>query len=143
MKLHYITEGVANSRYRKIKATINALGAQVEQVAHEGKADLSKVSVFPLLPLLETAEGSLFSSNTIIRYLAAINENKLYGTNLHQRALIDQWLDVTTCDFEAAVAAVSAVKEGKEVDIGAVSEDIHKFLAVVNTTLNGKKFLVG
>jgi len=34
MKLHYSTEGAVNNRYRKIKAVINALGVQVEEVAH-------------------------------------------------------------------------------------------------------------
>jgi len=43
----------------------------------------------------------------------AATANKLYGNNLHNRALIDQWLDVSACDFEAAVAAVSIAKDGK------------------------------
>ncbi len=29
MKLHYSTEGAVNNRYRKVKAVINALAAQV------------------------------------------------------------------------------------------------------------------
>lgn len=143
MKLHYSTEGAANSRFRKIKSVVNALKIQLEEVAHETTADLSKLSVFNTLPLLETSEGTFFSSNTIVRYLASISENKLYGSNLHNRALVDQWLDITTCDLEAAVAAVNIAKDGREVDTDKVVEDVNKFLGFVENHLNGKKFLVG
>ena len=99
MKLHYSTEGATNSRYRKIKSVIHALRLQVNEVAHDTNADLSAISAFNTLPLLETQEGTFFSSNTIIRFLAASAGNKLYGTNLHERALVDQWLDISTCEF--------------------------------------------
>ena len=71
MKLHYSTEGATNSRYRKIKSVIHSLGLNVEEVAHDTNSDLSSISVFNTLPLLETKEGTFFSSNTIIRFLAA------------------------------------------------------------------------
>lgn len=38
---------------------------------------------------------------------------------------------------------MSVAKDGKEVDSAKVVEDIHKFLSVIETHLNGKKFLVG
>jgi glutathione S-transferase/translation elongation factor EF-1beta len=144
MKLHYSTEGATNSRYRKIKSVANALKITLDEVAHDATADLSAVSTFNTLPLLETPQGSLFSSNTIIRFLAASNGNNLYAPeNLHHRALIDQWLDITTCDFEAAVAAVAIAKDGREVDAVKILADIHKFLGFVESQLNGKKWLVG
>ena len=112
MKLHFSNNGITNSRYRKIKSVINALKIKVEDVQHDSHSDLFNISVFNTLPLLETKEGTFFSSNTIIRYLAA-SENKLYGADLYQRGLVDQWLDITTCDFEAAVAAVAVAREGR------------------------------
>jgi glutathione S-transferase len=57
--------------------------------------------------------------------------------------LVDQWLDVSACDFEAAVAAIVVAKDGKEVDVTKVSEDVHKFIKVLEAHLYGKKFLVG
>lgn len=144
MKLHYSTEGATNSRYRKIKSVINALKLEVQEVAHDASVDLSAVSVFNTLPLLETPQGTFFSSNTIIRFLAATAGNQLYGgDNLHLRALVDQWLDLTTCDFEAAVAAVAIAKDGREVDGAQILADINVFLVFVENHLNGKKFLVG
>jgi glutathione S-transferase/translation elongation factor EF-1beta len=142
MKLHFSNDGITNSRYRKIKAVINALKVEVEEVKHDAHTDLSGLSPFNTLPLLETKEGTFFSSNTIIRYLAA-SSDKLYGNNLYQRGLVDQWLDITTCDFEAAVAAVAIAKEGRDVDGSRIVADINKFLGFVENHLNGKKFLVG
>ena len=57
--------------------------------------------------------------------------------------MIDQWLDITTCDFESAVAAVAIAKEGREVDAVKITADINKFLGFVENHLKGKKFLVG
>ena len=57
--------------------------------------------------------------------------------------MVDQWLDITTCDFEGAVAAVAIAKEGREVEGAAIVADITKFLGFVEKHLNGKKFLVG
>ena len=65
------------------------------------------------------------------------------GDNLHNKALIDQWLDVIACDFEAAIAAIIVARDGKEVDTQKVAEDVHKFLNVLESRLNGKKHLVG
>lgn len=143
MKLHYSKEGATNSRYRKIRSVASALKINLQEVAHDAHADLSGISPFNTLPLLETNEGTFFSSNTIIRYLAASSGNKLYGADLYQRGLVDQWLDITTCDFEAAVAAVAIAREGREVDATQILADINKFLGFVEKHLQGRKFLVG
>lgn len=143
MKLHYSSEASAASRLRKIRAVATALGLALEEVAHDATADVSTISHFNTLPLLQTQEGTFFSSNTIVRYLGN-SQGKLYGgDNLHNKTLIDQWLDITVCDLEAAVAAVAVAANGQNIDTAKVSEDIHKFLTVLEGQLNGKKFLVG
>jgi glutathione S-transferase len=144
MKLHYNNEAFASNRYRKIRAVANALGVNLEEIAHDSTADLSSISPFNTLPLLQTAQGTFFSSNTIIRYLAT-TQGKLYGgQNNHHQSLVDQWLDVTVCDLEAAVAAVALATEGKTpIDGAKVAEDINKFLAGLEGQVTGKKFIVG
>lgn len=142
MKLHFSNDAITNSRYRKIKSVINALKVEVQEVKHDAHTDLSGLSPFNTLPLLETSEGTFFSSNTIVRYLAA-SSNQLYGADLFQRGLVDQWLDITTCDFEAAVAAVAIAKEGRDVEGAKIVADINKFLGFVEKHLAGRKFLVG
>jgi len=118
------------------------LGLNLEEVAHDSTADLSSISPFNTLPLLQTAEGTFFSSNTIVRYLAN-TQGKLYGgKNIHHQSLVDQWLDVIVCDLEAAVAAVSVATHGNTpVDAGKVLEDITKFLTGLEGQLSGKKVL--
>ena len=54
MKLHFSNNGITNSRYRKIKSVINALKINVADVEHDSHSDLSNISVFNTLPLLET-----------------------------------------------------------------------------------------
>ncbi len=144
MKLHYSSEQTANNRYRKVKAVASALGVNLEEVAHDSSADVTTISPFNTLPLLQTAEGTFFSSNTIVRYLAN-TQGKLYGgQNHHNSSLVDQWLDVTVIELEPAVAAIAVATQGKEtVDTTKVVEDIHKFLNAVEGQINGRKFLVG
>lgn len=74
----------------------------------------------------------------------ANSQGKLYGgNNVHNQSLVDQWLDITVCDLEAAVAAISVATQGNQtVDATKVSEDVHKFLSVLEGQLSGKKFLV-
>lgn len=73
----------------------------------------------------------------------ANTQGKLYGQNIHNQTLVDQWLDLATCEFEAAVSAIVVAKDGKEVNATAVSDDVHKFLKVLEGQLSGKKFIVG
>ncbi len=135
---------MAACRLRKIQAVASLTGAKFEEVPQEATSDLSKLSPIAILPLLETKEGVFFSSNTIIRFLASTAENKLYGgDNIHFRTLIDQWLDTSACELEAAVTAVHIAKEGKELDTKALAADVHKFLQVLEKALSDKKFLVG
>ena len=50
---------------------------------------------------------------------------------------------MSACEFDAAVSAIVVAKDGKEVDIGAVSADINKVLTVLEQTLKGKKYFAG
>lgn len=100
MKLHYNSDATSAATSRKLKSVIHATQAKVEEVTYKTGDDVSKVSCFNTLPLLETPEGTFFSSNTIIRYLASSFRNELYGgDNIFNKSLIDQWLDITTCEF--------------------------------------------
>lgn len=113
MKLHYNSEATSLATTRKLKSVIAATEAKVEEVTYKLGDDVSKLSPFNALPLLETPEGTFFSSNTIARYLATAHKKDLYGgDNLHNKALIDQWLDITTCELEAAVRGVSKHQHG-------------------------------
>lgn len=112
----YSTDVALQYRYRKVKSVITALAADVVDTRKETFYDLREISPIPTLPLLKTPKGNFTSSNTIIRYLAASNNNKLYGgDNLYHRGLIDQWLDVTVCEFDTCLLATLVYCDGKEV----------------------------
>lgn len=113
MKLHLNSDAAAGATARKVRSVIAATEAKVEEVAYKTGDDVSKVSVFNTLPLLETPEGTFFSSNTIIRYLASAFKKDLYGgENIFHKSLVDQWLDITTCDFEPAVRGATRHQNG-------------------------------
>lgn len=123
MKLHYNSEEASVATVRKLKSGIKAVEAKVEEATYKSGDDVSKVSIFNTLPVLETPDGSFFSSNSILRYLAAVNKPELYGgENLHSRALVDQWLDFTTTEFESSARAVIAHQTGGKIDFGKLME---------------------
>lgn len=144
MKLHFNSDATAVATARKLKSVILATEAKVEEVSYKTGDDVSKVSFFNTLPLLETPEGTFFSSNTIARYLASAFKKDLYGgDNNHNKSLIDQWLDITICDFEPAVRGIPRHQNGEKIDFGKLMEDVNKFLGFVDKHLAEKKFLVG
>lgn len=62
---------------------------------------------------------------------------------MYERALIDQWLDLTQCDFDTCAIAINLYLDGKEVDIESVTADAEKFLTHLNKHLKNRKFIVG
>lgn len=76
--------------------------------------------------------------------MATTHKNDLYGgDNAHSKALIDQWLDFTTTEFEAHTKSIIAQSLGEKVDFGKLMEGVNKFLAAVEKHLAENKFLVG
>lgn len=142
MKLHYNADTFSVGKVRKLKTAITAMGVKVEEVVHKTGDDLSKVSFFNTLPLLETPQGTIFSSNTILRFLASAHKPELYEGDVYNKTLIDQWMDFTTCDFEPVVAAILYHKEGRGVDLNKLEQDVTKILAYTNGHLKDKNFLV-
>jgi hypothetical protein len=97
MRLHYNVDALSVARVRKLKSVVRATEAKVEDAIYKEGEDVKKVSYFNVLPLLETPEGTFFSSNTILRLLATLHKPELYGGEVnHARSLVDMWLDNIT-----------------------------------------------
>lgn len=144
MKLHYNSEERSVAAVRKLKAVIAAVDAKVEFAAYASDQEVPKISAFNALPVLESPDGAIFSSSAIVRYLASTHKNDLYGgDNAHSKALIDQWLDFTTCEFELTTKYIIDNTLGGKVDFGKLMETVNKFLAAVEKHLATNKFLVG
>lgn len=58
------------------------------------------------VPVLETPEGCIYESLSIIRYLAR-KAGKLYGTSAAETAQIDQWLEFSNTQLQPYLAAIN------------------------------------
>jgi elongation factor 1-gamma len=66
--------------------------------------DFLKKNPLGKIPVLETADGFIFESNAILRYLARTKRAEgLYGENEFQEGLVDQWLDFSSLELEPAI----------------------------------------
>lgn len=81
MKVYHSNTAFGLQRLNKVKAVATLTGSTVTFEANE-KAPVLQTLFRATLPVLETAQGAVHSSNTIIRYLANSTQ-KLYGKNIH------------------------------------------------------------
>ena len=100
------------------------------------------------VPLLETEQGQLYESNSIIRYLAQLKPSlNLLGTDLWSQALVNQWLDWSTNELEPPILRLSMTAHGwiepdNEQLLKAAKDAISK-LEILNVHLKSNTFLVG
>lgn len=64
-----------------------------------------KKNPFGKVPTLETPEGSIFESHSIMRYFAR-KANKMYGSTAAETASIDQWLEFINTQVNPSLARV-------------------------------------
>ena len=100
------------------------------------------------VPLLETEQGQLYESNSILRYLAALKPSlNLLGTDLWNQALVNQWLDWSTNELEHPILRLSLTAHGwiepdSDQLVKAAKDAISK-LEILNLHLKLNTFLVG
>eukprot|EP01016_Furgasonia_blochmanni_P047220 TRINITY_DN691_c0_g1_i8.p1 TRINITY_DN691_c0_g1~~TRINITY_DN691_c0_g1_i8.p1 ORF type:complete len:492 (-),score=241.76 TRINITY_DN691_c0_g1_i8:175-1557(-) len=102
------------------------------------------------IPVLQTADGAIFESNAIVRFLARQNTSaNLYGNGAYEQGVVDQWLDWTTTEVEPVTAALTYPILGHTEFDSAKRDraniDITKVITVLENALkaNGGNFLVG
>jgi len=91
---------VANN-YQLYKVQIAAKLAGVELDVKEVKTVHDKTP-HNKGPVLDTGKGTVFGSNTIMRYLARSTKTTAYGTSLVASAEVDQWVDYCLLNLEPA-----------------------------------------
>lgn len=100
------------------------------------------------VPVLETAEGAIWESNAIARYVARLNDTgKLFGNNNYEASLVDQWIEWTRFDLELPAMAwlypiFGITKYDAEATANA-KNDLKKALAILNEHLRLRTYLVG
>ena len=103
------------------------------------------------IPVIEIDGFKLFESNSIIRYLATINNSALYPQDAKKRAVIDAWMDYAAIHVAQAVGRVLfnrvfAPMTGQLVDQGSIKvglEFLDKYFPVLEKQLSQNQYLAG
>lgn len=143
MKLYYSNpQGFGTSL---VRVAAKLTGQTIEYVAVDDA--IKKTLEFPdKLPMLETSEGNLYETTAIAKYLCALG-GKLLGKNAVERSQVDQWVSYVNSTLGPGVETLSnGIFGWADVRQGVWNEANKNLKAqckVLNTALDGKKFLVG
>lgn len=136
-----------NFRAFKILIAAEYAGVQVDVPEFKLGQDSTK-SPTGRVPVLETAQGSIFESNAIARYVARLRPDaELLGSSFFESAQVDSWIDFTSHDIELPATlwfypVIGTIQTNQAVTEKAKS-DLAKALTVLNTHLADKTYLVG
>jgi elongation factor 1-gamma len=132
------------AQYADVNIEVPPFNFKVDNTTPEflAKNPLGKV------PVLETAEGCIFESNAIARYVARLNNGAgLFGSTDYEAGLVDQWIDfsVGEVDLPAAVwlYPIYGLIENNPKATNTAKADIRKVLEILNKHLLDRTFLVG
>lgn len=142
---------------RTVTATLEELGQtyefqSVELATIKTPEYLATLHPFGMVPVLIDGDFKLFESRAIIRYLAAKHQGEeLYpASNLHQRALIEQWLSVNQSNNTPITDIVAEFKfkvwRGVTPDRTKIPElraKLDTYLQVLDTQLASSKYIAG
>jgi elongation factor 1-gamma len=99
-------------------------------------------------PVLETPEGKfLFESNAILRYVARLDKSKgLYGSDLLEEALVDQWLDWFSGEVLGSLFGALGPYfgwQGTKETVKAAEQKLRPLLKILDDHLKTHTFIVG
>ena len=98
-------------------------------------------------PLLKTDDGCLQQSSAICAYLATLAGGKLLGATAVERSQVDQWVSFANSTITPTASVVSTGIFGwgdvQQNDWNEASKNLKAHLKVMNTALDGKKWLAG
>jgi elongation factor 1-gamma len=141
--------------FRAFKALIAAEynGVSVEVPAFRmgidnKKPEFKAVSPLGKVPVLETADGSIFESNAIARYVARMRaDTELLGASFFNQAQVDSWIDFCTNELEVPMGMwifpVLGFMENVPEITAKAQNDMKKALAILNNHLAMNTYMVG
>jgi len=100
------------------------------------------------VPVLETAQGCVFSSTAIARYIARIRRDTgLYGQNLLESGQVDSWIEFCAHEIEVPLCCwtfpVMGIMEEVPQATKQAKEDVTRALRVLDNHLLHQTFMVG
>jgi glutathione S-transferase len=105
-----------------------------------------KLTTTDKFPLLETEEGCMHESTAICKYLCNL-AGKFFGNNAVERSQVDQWIAWSNTTLMTACYPVYRATFGwgevDKADYDQASKDLKAHAKMLNTALEGKKWLVG
>ncbi len=120
--------------------------AEHKSDAHLARHPLGKV------PVLEFDGINYIESNSICRFLAEKNDNKLYSADISQRAFINQWIDfvsmhigrwMSTLYFEEVIKPKLLGGEPVQSQIDEALGFLEQQLSVLEKTLEKNRYISG
>ncbi|XP_027078203.1 glutathione S-transferase F12 [Coffea eugenioides] len=118
------------------------------------KPEFLPLQPFGQVPVIEDGDFRLFESRAIVRYYASKNADhgpNLLGTTLEEKALVDQWLEVESHNFNDMIYGLVLQLEvlprmGEPSDFKLVqkfADNLDKVLDVYEERLSKSKYLAG
>ena len=97
------------------------------------------------LPFLETEEGNISETNSILFYIAKKYKKDLLGLNIFENAKINQWIEFTTNEINNCQKSIiypifgwnAFCKNTFDID----NEKIKRYLNIIEKELENKKLL--
>merc|ERR1719240_1012314 len=131
--------------FRTNKALIAAAYVGAEVLVD---ADKTANKVSGRVPVLETTEGCIFSSNAINRFIARIRRDVgLYGDNLFEDGMIDSWVEFCTNELEIPLCTWTYSAQGIWEDVADVTAqaklDVKRVLEILDKHLRENTYFVG
>jgi len=121
-------------------------------VEHKTPEDLQNEQPFGQIPVLHDGDFKVYESRAIVRYIDDVitGGTELVPRDPRLKALVEQWVSVEANHFKSIEALCYELMfkkyRGLTTDAAVVEENrkkFHDFLAIFNTQLQGKNFLVG
>lgn len=129
-----------------IKAKIDFEDADLEDVAKRNT--YAQKTPTTTLPFLETEHGNISESISIETFLATKFKPELLGTNIFERAKVNQWIDFGTCEIQKClqeiIYPIFCWKEFNKELADLESKKLKQYLLILEKELNhGKKYILG
>jgi elongation factor 1-gamma len=149
MKLYVLNPTSPSCAVTRVVADLvgQKLDITVVDDAFRKSAEWKDMMTTDTFPLLKTDEGCLQQSSAICTYLAQLAGGKMLGSNAVERSQVDQWISFANSTIDPTATTVSNGIFGWE-DVmqdtwNEASKTLKAHMKVMNSALEGKKFLVG
>jgi len=146
-----------SNNVNKVRFVANALGVEyelnhIDLLGGEQRSEqFLELNPIGKVPVMQDGSFTLFESMAITKYLANKQGSSLYPQDLHQRAIVDQWIDFCDIHLQAAFNRVSfnrliAPKVGAEVDQNSLNfglEMLDQYFPVLDRQFGQSEYLAG